>query len=322
MAAWRKSNMKEYAQKHGKPDLERLGLFIEMPYILGKYQTPSLRQRGAKRMLADGPKIKDALGWCYFDKEFKRIFAGEAIVRRKKPKKKEDDKKPIYMPPAAPKKLHGSGEQWGTFAGIMEAVDWRSRVPKKPKKEEKKVKGNMMTNPGKKGGPGYADICFSKWPEHLPEPYPPRPKEMKKGAKPIPIVFHSQPMRTVIYPSPYFDDNPYIDPKGKPGPVYVRPKMREYTIIGDGRWIPVGPSKWQGGFHDGCFESFPPYFIPMKARKSKQKPPVVDDRPPFVPHSYGFKTMFDEGILGKKVTIGVNATNYKVFEPTYIKYLM
>lgn len=38
-----------------------------------------------KRMLGEGPKIKTGKQDCYFDKEFKRLFTGEAIKGKRKP---------------------------------------------------------------------------------------------------------------------------------------------------------------------------------------------------------------------------------------------
>lgn len=75
----------DWGNKYGKPDIERLGLFTEMPYMNGKgYVSPfgRLRLEKGKNLLAGGPKVKCDWQDCYFDKEFKRLFTGEAIKGR------------------------------------------------------------------------------------------------------------------------------------------------------------------------------------------------------------------------------------------------
>lgn len=95
----------EVGHHFGKPDLERLGLFIEMPYMNGKgYVSPfpskntkSLKLIGTYmrvliiaeprpdkgfNMMCEGPKSKNATQSGYFETEFKRIFNGECIPGR------------------------------------------------------------------------------------------------------------------------------------------------------------------------------------------------------------------------------------------------
>lgn len=52
------------------------------------------------------------------------------------------------------------------------------------------------------------------------------------------------PMRTMHYPQPYFDKNPFADSKGKIGPTYVRPKEKPKPFRPPGFIVPVGPAKW------------------------------------------------------------------------------
>lgn len=52
------------------------------------------------------------------------------------------------------------------------------------------------------------------------------------------------PMRTMHYPKPYFNENPFADPKGKLGPTYVRPKDSKKEFRPPGVLIPTGPAKW------------------------------------------------------------------------------
>lgn len=52
------------------------------------------------------------------------------------------------------------------------------------------------------------------------------------------------PMLTMHFPQPYFEKNPYLDPKGKIGPTYVKPKEKEIPFRFPGYFAPTGPSKW------------------------------------------------------------------------------
>lgn len=47
-----KDFLSEYSQKYGKPDLERLGIFIEMPYMNGKRYVSPFPSKSAKLLLS------------------------------------------------------------------------------------------------------------------------------------------------------------------------------------------------------------------------------------------------------------------------------
>lgn len=66
------------------------------------------------------------------------------------------------MPPGGSKRHACPGDYHGTFSGNITAFGNQRR----PKPPYKKQLPNCLTNPGKKGGPGYAGICLSKYPEH------------------------------------------------------------------------------------------------------------------------------------------------------------
>lgn len=66
------------------------------------------------------------------------------------------------MPVGATKKHATPGDNFGTFTGFMEHFSGKP----KPQPPYKHQPPNMLTSPGKKGGPGYTDICLSKYPEH------------------------------------------------------------------------------------------------------------------------------------------------------------
>lgn len=66
------------------------------------------------------------------------------------------------VPAGYPKKHATPGDHHGTFGGWIECFSGKAR----PKPKYVKPKPNLLTSPGKKGGPGYANICLSKYPEH------------------------------------------------------------------------------------------------------------------------------------------------------------
>lgn len=69
------------------------------------------------------------------------------------------------------------------------------------------------------------------------DPYKAKPKVKEYGRK------LGGPLLTVHCPQPYFDRNPFLDPKGKVGPTYIRPKEKALQFRLPGYIVPVGPSK-------------------------------------------------------------------------------
>ncbi|KAJ8940924.1 hypothetical protein NQ318_015609 [Aromia moschata] len=75
----------QWGNLYGKPDIERLGLFTEMPYMNGKgyvslFPKPAVTK--GRNIMCDGSKSKNGTQAGYFEKEFKRLFVGEAIKGR------------------------------------------------------------------------------------------------------------------------------------------------------------------------------------------------------------------------------------------------
>lgn len=67
------------------------------------------------------------------------------------------------MPTGPGKWTATPGDYYGCFSGNIEAFgNLRKPVPK-----YRSPAANFMTNPVKRGGFGYADVCLSKYPEHL-----------------------------------------------------------------------------------------------------------------------------------------------------------
>ncbi|KAL3285199.1 hypothetical protein HHI36_019315 [Cryptolaemus montrouzieri] len=305
----------EWGFLYGRPDMERIGLFAEMPYMNGKgYVSPYARPKSdkLKGLICPGHKILVGKQDGLFESEFKRIFEKEAIVRGKKPPKvKNISERPFIS--CCGSKLHATpGDYFGCFSGNITAFSpIKRRMAKKPPELKP-----FITNPGKKGGPGYIDITIGRYPKYEWSRYGQKAKYKQYG------VNLGGPLRTMICPQPYFGPDPYPDPpNSKPGRVYVRPVEKVYgRPIGNGIIIPTGPAKWPGGMHAGCFDKFPEYKPDRyksvyEALKPKREPKV------FYPQSMANKSFYNTSILNQNLDFRVNAVNHFVFEPTYLKYL-
>lgn len=67
-----------------------------------------------------------------------------------------------FMPPANGKLHSTPGDWYGTFEGKMDAFSTKMKA-RAPFKHEGP---NALTNPGKKGGYGYVNICLNPYPDH------------------------------------------------------------------------------------------------------------------------------------------------------------
>ncbi|KAK5640407.1 hypothetical protein RI129_011218 [Pyrocoelia pectoralis] len=300
-----KFSVATYATKFIKHDMERIGLFAEMPYMNGKgYVSPFAKLRAFKGrgLFSGGPKTKCGTSDGYFDDEFRRIFTGPGGGLP-------------FVPPGCTKSNACPGDFFGTFAGRVDAF---SRVTRRQPKRVREPP-NCLTNPAKKGGPGYVGICLSKYPLHIKDPYrfKLKPKEYGKNlAGPI-VLGH--------YTNDYFELNPYFEEKK--GRVYICPKEKPHTIIGDGKWIPTGPAKWQGGCHAGTFSRYPEHLTDRnKAREAKERAARRSKKgdlgPGFLPQSMALKGLYTCSVLTRNTDLRVNATNFKVYESQYTKRLL
>ncbi|KAK9880851.1 hypothetical protein WA026_013176 [Henosepilachna vigintioctopunctata] len=304
---------------HGRPDLERIGLFAEMPYMNGKgYVSPFARDKvtRSRGLLCPGPKILAGTQDALFDKEFRRIFEKEAIVRGKKPPKIPNISDRPFVSTCG-SKLHASpGDYFGCFSGNIAAFSPKIKPGIKGAKKlpEKKP---FITNPGKKGGPGYIDITIGKYPTYEWSRYGQKPKYKEYGRN------LGGPMRTVVCPQPFFDVNPYPDPSNiKKGRIYVKPKEKVYgKPLGNGIFIPTGPGKWPGGMHAGGFDKFPEY-KPDRYKTLYEVLKPAREPKVFYPQSRANKSFYNTSVLYQNVDFRVNVDNFRQFEPTYLKYLV
>lgn len=135
--------MEEYAKRHGDYDLDRLGLFIEMPYLTyGKWQP----KKKPKKLVINPPlygsgwKSKCANQDGYFEEEYKRIFAGE--YKKRKQKKKSGPR--IVFVPTGPGKKHSTpNDYFGCF--VDEPPErFSPQVIKSKKKGKKNAQVNIV----------------------------------------------------------------------------------------------------------------------------------------------------------------------------------
>ncbi|XP_069795644.1 cilia-and flagella-associated protein 96 isoform X2 [Narcine bancroftii] len=178
----------------GKTDMERIGLFQEMPYVT--VQDPYLNGMPkpfnesaykGKQILLEGSKSKCATQAGYFDSEFMRIFENESYSDRIKLRRQERLKAAaknlggVFIPSQGDKKPCGLGTYYGTIGGSFKAFSRLAR-PKPPFVPENK---NFYTSPGKKGtGYGFAHLTIGESYGHSPDPYTvksTKPGGMKAG---------------------------------------------------------------------------------------------------------------------------------------------
>ncbi|CAH1170084.1 unnamed protein product [Phaedon cochleariae] len=308
----------EMGNLYGKPDVERIGLFSEMPYMNGKgYVSPFPKPRADKgrNIMGEGPKTKTARQDCYFDKDFKRLFIGEALrgrgVKPKPPRFKNVSEKAFV--PAGNLKLHSTpGDYYGCFEKI-EAFSNKKR-PLPPYKREPR---NILSNPGKEGGPGYVDTCLNPYPSHTPDRYGAKPKYKEYG-KTV-----DGPMVINHYPTPFFDRNPFMEPPNvKAGPTYVRPQEKGVAPLPPGKMIPTGPGKLPGGCHAGGFEKFPEHKPDKYLTVYEVMKPKKRTGGNFYPQSTAEKTLYTCSVINENLRFRVNGKNQAAFEPSFIKHLV
>lgn len=308
----------DLGNQYGKPDVERVGLFSELPYMNGKgYVSPFPKPRPDKgrNIIGEGPKVKTGRQDCYFDKEFKRLFEGEAIEGRRKAKgpKRKNPREIPFIPPGNPKKHASPGDYYGTFGGKIEAFSNK----RKPQPKHKAEPRNIIGAASKYGGCGYVDITLNPYPAHANERYGVKPKYKDYGK------ILDGPLVTTHYPKPFFEPNPFVEPeKVKPGPTYVRPKEGQKPFLPPGKFVPTGPAKLPGGCHAGCFDNFPEYKANKYLTVADLERPRKHVGGKFYPQSWGLKTFYTESTISKNTSFRVNVNNYHSYEPLYTKHLV
>ncbi|CAG9861180.1 unnamed protein product [Phyllotreta striolata] len=312
----RKYHEPSYGKKFPMPDVERIGIFAEMPYMHGEQYVPIYSPPchfTGTNFIGIGPKIKAGLADCYFDKEYKRIFEGEAIKKNKLKKLLPFQIvkiTPILVP--GPTKWHSTpGDWYGCFSDFP-YMSFKAKKTKRLPPEKK----NFLTKPGRKGNSGYANICMNPYPKHSEDKYGDKGRWKVYGKK------VNGPMVTNVYPQPYFDSNPYKLPSDIPfGKTYIKPAKTEPPFLGPGIIKPIGPGKELAGCKCGGFSKYPAHstdkhFTVWDLNRPKK---LVGTK--WNAHATGFKTLYFQSIVGKNVTFRLNERTLTTYEPTYTKYL-
>lgn len=289
----------------GKSDMERIGLFQEMPYIT--IQDPykdgmpkpfnEMAYKG-RQMMLDGSKSKNATQAGYFDPVFVRIFESESYSDRIKLRRQGRMKAAkkniggVFFPSHGDREPCGLGTYYGTIGGSFEAF---SRVEKTKPPFVPEMK-NFYTNPGKLGtGYGYDHLTIGKSYEHSPDAY-----TIKSTKKDTAL---GGPFRLNLYPKDYFDSNPYSTDKMLP-PVKLPAPVKKAEVP----FKPPSPGKSPGGMKAGTFDDYPSHFSPL------DRPPKVDPKARgnlvFRPNP-GLKSRPTDSVLKANVNRVVNNMNYK-----------
>ncbi|XP_076388665.1 cilia-and flagella-associated protein 96 [Megachile rotundata] len=289
--------------RFGRSDLDRLGYFHDPnPAPFDKYQGVPFRFRQGiekGRQILAGPPSK------LFEEKFVRIFDGEALYEpwrfeAAERLEREQAKLGSHMLPPSPAKKHATPGDW---YGCFEKIPHFSPALRPTKRKEPELP-NAKIKPNPKGGPGYPDICLSRFPEYSYNPYDP-PKRRQRDKALGRFLSASAPLD-------FFPPNPYL--AESIGPTYVRPKEFPPKMLGPGRLYVPFPKK-PGGNHSGCFEKFPLYSsdpYDKGIKEAKVEGVIVAGGP-------ALRTKYTNSIISQVTRIACNATNYQNYrEQVYV----
>ncbi|XP_050424674.1 UPF0602 protein C4orf47 homolog [Adelges cooleyi] len=305
----------ELGKKYGRIDMDRVGLFSEMPYLIGdKYKPVNLidgvRDMKKSQMLPGVLKTKTGLQDAYFDPEFKRIFekegwhppAGQFDLNARQNAKKNISKQNFL--PAGNTKVHSTpGDYFGTFGPKLKALS----TAKRPSPKKEKILPNVITAPTITRGPGYTDICLNPFPEYKPSPYDDRKqlKNVKEDKKVVPFLGGGT--------GGYFDKSAYFNDDIKP----TYKKVFEIKFKGT-PFIPSSPIKNVGnGFDIWPEHSADRYIDPHKIGKiqsGKNNKKENADVGKFYPQTRN-KSFYTVSTMQRKLRSAVNNTNWQTAEP-------
>ncbi|KAK2587340.1 hypothetical protein KPH14_003057 [Odynerus spinipes] len=303
----------QLGRRYGRPDLDRVGFFDDVPNgPHGQYtrQGQIRDDVGKGRQIYPGPARK------LFEKEFRRIFVGEALPELGQPiprpgrrkDKGEPKKGPPLLPPSPSKKHSTPGDSYGCFGRSSYFSPETRPEPKRKRKkgEPDKELPNFKIKPGKLGGPGVADICLNPFPSYSHDPYDPEEKRDKKKKKEARDAKPKPSFVSTSAPIDYFPPNPYVEET--PGPTYVRPKEVPPKIIGTGRLYVPFPKSLE--IHDGTFGKFPPY---CSDPYNPEIPRVATPGAPWVGGGPDLRMKYTNSIISQVTAISCNANNYREY---------
>ncbi|KAJ3041517.1 hypothetical protein HDV00_009313 [Rhizophlyctis rosea] len=177
--------------RFGRPDLDRIGLFSEAPYISvndpfdeRKARSSALAERTkGKQFITGPPKRGHDTKDVYFEKDFGRLFENEGYTdlvvlrRRWRLQAKERNIVPApFKPTSVPPKPSGKGSIYGTIEQqwpvFKEGGDTFPSFAETRPYEKPESKINFLTRPPKAGtGYGYPNVTIGKPPEYISTPY-------------------------------------------------------------------------------------------------------------------------------------------------------
>ncbi|XP_060863656.1 cilia-and flagella-associated protein 96-like [Metopolophium dirhodum] len=299
----------DMGKSHGKYDMERIGLFSEMPYMIGdKYpnKKDNIRDLKKSQMYPSTLKTKTGLQDAYFEPQFKRLYENEkwkppptGLFDKNENKKKQVSTHPFI--PTGPAKHHSTaGDHFGTFGPKLSAM---SNV-KKPSPKKEKLQPYIFTKPTNTRGPGYTDIGFSPFPEYKSSPYNDVKKHNIKDRLNKTSPFLTGGSYEFFEKNPYFSNdqkstyNTITKPKFK-GTPFVPPSTINH--IGNGF------EKWPSHSDDRYID---PFRIGYKNKKDKK-----DDKSiiTFYPQTRN-KSLYTTSTIQRKLKIAMNNHNWRTFD--------
>lgn len=303
-----------------KTDMERIGVFSEMGYLLGdKYKPPSKggfndAAGKGKQMLPGGSKTKSAARDGYFA-DFGRVFEHEAYtdyIRMRRMDRIKAGQKNIgkaWTPSSNPPIMPGLGTYIGTLGGKVDAF---SPAATKGKSHTAPPR-NFTTRPGKQGtGYGYADVTIGKVPGYQTDAFERARDQYKKELAVDKSKMKGGAFKLNGAPKDFFDENPYKTDKPLP-PVRKATPTKEPTPP----FKPSNPGKLLGGGKFGTFDPYPqhpqdkyPGFSANVFRQQKVGEKV------FMP-SAGPKSYPINSVVNQMVTKTINETNVPYQETCY-----
>lgn len=308
-----------YKEENEGPDLQRIGLFKEMSYLHGTSNVPfaasfNKDSNEGKQMMTNCTKRKGPTMDGYFDKEFSRVFEGEAytdkirIARMYRLKIAEKILNTTFRPNSPTKKPSGKGSYFGTFTDYDKRPEHFSGLAREGREKPTSLK-NVLTNPAKKGsGYGYPNITLSKDPPYFLE----KDYEVLKAEKHAPQkveVVPTKPFLAGQHPKDYFDPNPFFTEKPD---ILYEGRIPSEKI--EKPFIPSSPAKKAGGMKAGCFEKFPPHepdpYIRASIQQRGVKCVLNKENKMFLPFP-GPKPYPIKSIIATNVIKRMNVTNYQ-----------
>lgn len=112
---------------------------------------------------------------------------------------------PPLLPPS-PSKCHSTpGDSYGCFDKAFYLAPGKPDGGKKLNKNERQLP-NCKIKPNPLGGPGYANICFTPFPQYLPSPYVPDDTDKNSNSilSRLLLIFSTKYDRTIVQTMHYF----------------------------------------------------------------------------------------------------------------------